>query len=96
MVIMEFPTPAACRLSVDFPRQDEAVTSSYTIRSPRLDCKAVEISIDQAWRPCRKGGEHWWYDWAGYESGEHEIIARLETPEGRRVACEPHEFFVRL
>ncbi len=99
MAIMEFPTPTACMLSVDFPRQNEAVTSErYSIRiTAPADCKEVDISIDQgAWRPCRKDGGHWWYDWAGYETGEHEIIARLETPEGRRVACEPHEFFVRL
>jgi hypothetical protein len=87
------------QLSVEYPRQGETITSaSYTFRiNAPEDVEKVEVAIDQAeWRPCRNSAGFWWCDWSGYENGEHEIIARLVTAEGRAVSAEPHEFFVKL
>ncbi len=91
--------PARTQLSVDFPRQDEKISSAeYTFRiSAPEDVQKVEVSIDQTdWRPCRKAAGFYWCDWSGYENGEHEITARLVTSTGRIVSAEPHEFFVQL
>ena len=84
-------------LAVNFPRQNEVVSSAqYTVRvfAPE-SAKRVGISVDQGpWKSCRPAVGFWWYDWSGYENGEHEIIVYMETPEGKRITCEPHEFFV--
>lgn len=90
---------AKLRLSVDFPRQNEVISSrEYSLRMAAPEgVKSVEISLDQSeWKPCRPAVGYWWYDWAGYDSGEHEVVTRIETQEGRQVISEPHEFFVRL
>ena len=84
-------------LAVNFPRQNEVVSSSqYTVRVLAPDgVKRVGISIDQGgWKSCRPSVGFWWYDWSGYDDGEHEIIVSMVTPEGKRITCEPHEFFV--
>lgn len=86
-------------LAVDFPRQGERIASrEYTLRvSAPEDIKRMDVSIDQGdWLPCRKSAGYWWYDWSGYDSGEHEILARIETSDGKFVSCEPHEFLVQL
>ena len=86
-------------LAVEYPRQNEKITSSsYTVRvfAPQ-GAKRVGISIDQGpWKSCREAVGYWWYDWAGYENGEHQIIVSMETAGGIRVIAEPHEFFVDL
>lgn len=87
------------QLSVDFPEQGEKITSPrYALRlSVPEGVKRVDVAIDQGdWKPCRNTGGHWWYDWSGYESGEHEVVSRIETEEGLRISSEPREFFVRL
>lgn len=87
----------AAMLAVEYPRQNEKITSSdYTVRvfAPQ-SAKRVGISIDQGpWKSCRSAVGYWWYDWAGYQDGEHQIIVSMETGEGGRVISEPHEFFV--
>lgn len=86
-------------LAVDYPRQNEMITSeTYAVRvfAPE-GAKRVGISIDQGpWKSCRPAVGYWWFDWAGYENGEHEIVVSMESPEGVRVLSEPHEFFVDL
>lgn len=86
-------------LAVDYPRQNEKIISSnYTVRvfAPE-GAKRVGISIDQGpWKSCRAAVGYWWYDWAGYENGEHQIVVSMETAEGVRVVSEPHEFYVEL
>lgn len=91
--------PAAQVLSLDYPRQNEKVTSpDYTFRiSAPEDAKSVEVAVNQGpWQPCRKAAGHWWYDWSGYGSGEHEVVTRMKTPRGLRITAEQHEFFVAL
>lgn len=85
-------------LAIDYPRQNEVIVSSeYTIRmfAPK-GAQRVGISIDQGpWKSCRPAVGYWWYDWSGYEDGEHEIVASMALPDAKRIICEPHEFFVR-
>lgn len=88
---------AAPKVTVDYPEENEKVGSpQYTIRiGTHGGVKNVEVAIDQGnWVPCRQACGYWWYDWAGYKDGEHEIVARIETSEGKRIASESREFFV--
>lgn len=99
MVVTRKNPSVRTMLAVDFPRQGERVSSAqYTLRvSAPDDIKSMDVSIDQGdWQPCRKSVGYWWRDWSGYDSGEHEIVARIETSDGKFVSCEPHEFFVEL
>lgn len=86
-------------LAIDYPRQNEVIASpEYTVRvfAPK-GAQRVGISIDQGpWKSCRPAVGYWWYDWSGYESGEHEIVVSMAMPDGKRIICEPHEFFVDL
>lgn len=85
------------RLSVDYPRQGETIARPrYTLRvSAPEHATNVEVALDQGpWLPCRRAEGYWWYDWSDYDSGEHEIVTRMETPEGLRISAEQHEFFV--
>ncbi|MBI5245661.1 MAG: hypothetical protein HY923_00645 [Elusimicrobia bacterium] len=86
-------------LAVNHPLQNEVITSAqYTVRVYAPEgVKRVGISIDQGkWMACRPAVGFWWFDWSGYENGEHEIIVSMETPDGKRITGEPHEFFVDL
>lgn len=86
------------QIGIDYPQQDEVISSpQYSIRiSAPKNATAVELAIDQdVWQPCRESVGFWWFDWAGYEPGEHELIARYKGPDGKwRRAVEPREFFV--
>ena len=87
------------QLSVDYPRQGETIDGvSYTFRiSAPANVQKVEVAVDQgAWQPCRQSAGYWWFDWSGYDSGEHEITSRLVTAGGKPIIAEPHEFFVSL
>lgn len=87
------------QLSVDFPQEGERIAApQYTLR---LSCpenvRKVEVAIDDGeFQACRQAAGHWWYDWAGYEDGAHEVVARIETQDGLTVSTEPHDFFVQL
>jgi hypothetical protein len=64
---------------MDYPRDGEIITSSdYTFRLSASDeAQMVEVSIDGGpWQECRKAGGHFWFDWAHYMSGRHEIAGR--------------------
>ena len=98
MTITQDRPSVSTMLAVDFPHQGEKITSpQYTVRlNAPDDVSRMDISIDQGdWKPCRKAAGYWWYDWSGYESGEHAIIARIQV-DGKIVNCEPHEFQVKL
>jgi len=86
-------------LAVEYPRQGEKIASAdYTVRvfAPEAAGK-VGISIDQGpWKSCRSAVGYWWFDWSGFENGEHQIVVSMETEQGTRIVSEPHEFFVEL
>lgn len=86
------------RPAVDFPAQNETILSAqYTLRlSAPATAKSVDVSIDQgAWLACRQAEGFWWYDWSGYDSGEHEVIARTPGKNGRWLMSTPNEFLVQ-
>lgn len=73
-------------VEMDYPKGMEVVTSShYTLRfSASPETQLIEVSIDGGpWRECRKAGGHFWFDWANYMSGRHEIHARAMQADGR-------------
>jgi hypothetical protein len=90
-------TIAEIRPEVEFPLQDEPIVSpQYTFRiGVPASAAVVDVSIDQGpWLACRNVAGYWWYDWSGYEDGEHEIIARARGESGRWRLSTPHEFIV--
>jgi hypothetical protein len=84
---------------IEYPRHNETITSKdYTFRIVAMPgVKHVEVSIDEAgWRPCRQSANSWWYDWSGFGSGEHEIVARLQLADGHTHTTERRFFSVDL
>ena len=87
------------RPTVDSPRRHEKITSpNYTLRlSAPQGVQRVEISIDAvAWQYCRQAAGRWWYDWTGYGSGRHEVVARMLTREGMFITSAPHTVVVEI
>lgn len=86
-------------LAVDYPVQNERINSfEYTVRvSAPETAESVDVSIDQgAWKSCRKAEGFWWYDWSGFDNGEHELIARTPGKNGRFLMSAPVEFLAKL
>jgi len=84
-------------LVIEYPRHNETITSKdYTFRITAIPgVKKVEVSIDEAgWQPCRQSGDSWWYDWSGFGSGDHEIVARVQFSDGRFHTTERRFFAV--
>lgn len=85
------------RPQVEYPEQDETIISPhYTIRvNAGHEADGVDVSIDQGpWHRCRPASGFWWYDWSGYQNGEHSIIARTRGENGRWIMSAPQEFVV--
>ena len=72
-------------LRFDFPREGELLTSdSYTVRIYAETPLAVELSLDGSpWQACRESLGFWWYDWAGFLPGRHELKVRRLGEDGR-------------
>jgi len=88
---------AEIRLEIEYPQTTERIISPYY--SFRIGsaghAESVDVSLDQGpWTACRKVHGFWWYDWSGYKSGEHEIIARAPGPDGRWLLSAPRAFTV--
>lgn len=98
-IILEKTSAEVSRLSLDYPKQAECIQSPYyTLRvSAPQGVRGVEVSIDGApWQTCREAVGHYWFDWTGYENGDHEITARVALPGGRIVTAEPHMVRVQI
>lgn len=55
----------------------------------------VDVSINQGpWQPCRRAVGYWWFDWSGFEPGEHEVVSRARAKKGRWLVSTPSEFMV--
>lgn len=87
------------QMKLDYPQPGETIVSpEYAVRvtAPEGTVR-VEISIDGGpYRLCRESVGHWWYDWAGYEPGEHEAVVLARTAGGKAVTVGPRVFRVRL
>lgn len=89
----------AVKASIDFPKEGELVTSphySFRIEAP-LNAEKVEICIDGSpWQLCRYASGRWWYDWSGYQSGEHEVVVRTLPFDSRNYLLSTRRFSVSL
>ena len=90
------PSPEALGknyIGIDFPQVGEILTSGhYAIRISTSATEGVEVAIDgKEWKPCRECVGFWWYDWSGYGSGVHTVIARISVGK-RTLKSKPRSF----
>jgi len=66
------------RVVVDFPRESSTISGPYySVRIGALEADTVDVCINQGdWLTCRHAAGYWWYDWADFEPGEYQIVAR--------------------
>ena len=87
------------KASIDYPQEEETITSphyTFRIKAP-LNAEKVEICIDGgSWQLCRYSSGFWWFDWADYASGEHEIVARILPFDSRNYTLRTRRFTVSL
>lgn len=91
-------TQSRAAVLVEYPVEDEKITgNSYTFRvAATPGAKAVELSIDKGdWRPCREAAGFWWYDWSGFQDGEHEATARTHVGDAISVNSATRRFTVQ-
>lgn len=72
-------------VQIKCPREGEEIAQpSYTFQlAAKPGTEGVEVSIDQGeWLPCREALGLWWYDWSGFDKGEHELAARARRSDG--------------
>lgn len=84
---------------VDYPQAGETIAyPQYTARvAASATATAVDVSIDKGpWQPCRQELGLWWYDWSGYASGDHEIVARTKGRNGRWLISPSNRFKIAL
>ena len=84
-------------LRVECPSEGAVIAQpSYTFHlAATPGTGGVEISIDRGeWMPCREALGLWWYDWSGYEVGEHEVSARTTMGDGVSIVSAPRPFSV--
>ena len=82
---------------IEYPRHNETITSKdYTFRIVAMPgVKNVEVSIDEAgWQPARHSENSWWFDWSGFGSGEHEVVARMQLSNGHFHTTDRRSFTV--
>ncbi|OGS40736.1 MAG: hypothetical protein A2506_07685 [Elusimicrobia bacterium RIFOXYD12_FULL_66_9] len=61
--------------------------------TPGVD--GVQVSIDRSeWVACRESLGLWWYDWSGFEKGEHQLLARTHMGNGIAVDSAARRFSV--
>ena len=79
-------------VTMDYPQAKEIITSPhYTFRfDPSPETESVEVSIDDGpWQACRKSGQYFWFDWTGFASGHHAIVARGVLADGGTEETRP-------
>ncbi|HAN03937.1 MAG TPA: hypothetical protein DCW72_04155 [Elusimicrobia bacterium] len=69
---------------IDYPKNLETITArTYCVRMGASDCTGMDISInDQPWQPCRHAVGYWWFDWANFQPGTHQLVARMHKRNG--------------
>lgn len=86
-------------IKVGFPRDGEIIdNATYTLQIlTREEASSVDVCFNQGeWLPCRESLGLWWFDWSGYESGEHEVMARMRKTDGTLLISDPRIFWVKL
>lgn len=82
-------------VAVEFPCEGETVARPfYTIKiAAEASADGVQVSIDKGeWLPCREALGSWWFDWSGFEHGQHELSARTNIGDGLMVSSAPRHF----
>jgi hypothetical protein len=87
------------KANIDYPQEEETIVSphyTFRIKAP-LNAEKVEVCIDGApWQLCRYSSGFWWYDWADYATGEHEVVARILPFDNRNYTLRTRRFSVSL
>ncbi len=88
------------KISIDFPKQHERITSSsYTFRVSAAvgEDEKVAVSVDDLpFAPCRFAAGYWWFDWSGYRSHHHRLLAKIVSADGDVVSEAARRFLVAL
>ena len=88
------------KITIDFPKQHERITSaSYTFRLSALvgTGERVLVSVDDApFSPCRFAAGYWWFDWDGYLSHHHRLIAKIVSTNDEVISEAARRFLVSL
>jgi len=84
---------------IEFPCDAETIRHpSYSIQASTTGAVAgVDVRLDQgAWQSCRESLGLWWFDWRGFDDGEHEVVVRLRRPDGSTMSSVARAFHVEL
>jgi hypothetical protein len=88
------------KIAIDYPKQHERIVSeNYTFRftASVAEEERVVVSVDDGpFSPCRFSDGYWWYDWAGYRSHHHRLIAKIVSLNGDVVSEAVRRFLVSL
>jgi hypothetical protein len=88
------------KIAIDFPEQHGRITSErYTFRISALVGVGERVMVrvdDASFQPCRFAAGYWWFDWAGYRSHHHHLVARIVSSEGDVVSEAARRFLVAL
>jgi hypothetical protein len=88
------------KIAIDYPQQHERITSPrYTFRISASvgDGESVLVSVDDApFQSCRPAAGYWWFDWEGYRSHHHRLIAKIAAANGDEVSEAARRFVVAL
>lgn len=69
--------------------------SEYQVLDSSIE--GLEISIDdEDWRPCRRGGGCWSYEWTGYQPGRRQATVRIRPRRRQREPRQTCLFLVDL
>lgn len=88
------------KISIDYPKRHEKITSgNYTFRLSAAvgASERVLVSVDDGpFQPCRSASGYWWFDWAGYRSHHHRLVAKIVSSDGDVVSEAVRRFLVAL
>lgn len=72
-------TDVAPEISVEHPligQRSYFPESEYQVLDSSIE--GLEICIDEGeWRPCKRGGGCWSYEWTGYQAGRRQAVVRV-------------------
>ena len=88
------------KIGIDYPKQHERISSGvYTFRVSASigEGERVLVSVDDApFQPCRPAEGFWWFDWDGYRSHHHRLVAKIVSEDGDVVSEIARRFVVAL
>lgn len=91
-------TDVAPEISVEHPQIGQRSyfpESEYQVLDSSIE--GLEISIDEGeWRPCRRDGGCWAYEWTGYQAGRRQAVVRIRPHRREREPRQTCLFLVDL